>query len=121
MIRSVNLAASFARFSDTWTPKIVGQVNDMHIKLAKLDGEFVWHKHDDADEMFLVTHGRLTIRMRNGDVHLAPGEFTIIPKGVEHLPIASGECHVVLIEPVGTRNTGDVVDERTVENPERLS
>jgi mannose-6-phosphate isomerase-like protein (cupin superfamily) len=116
----VSLSAKFAQFTEQWSPKIVGQVNDMHVKLAKLQGEFVWHHHEVEDELFLVVKGRLTIRLRDRDIHLAEGEFLIIPHGVEHLPVADEEVHVLLFEPVGTLNTGNVQDDHTVEKLEEL-
>lgn len=116
----VNLAAKFAQFTEQWSPKIVGQVNDMHVKLAKLQGEFVWHHHDDEDELFLVVKGRLTIRFRDRDIHLEEGEFLIIPRGVEHLPVAEEEAHVLLFEPAGTLNTGNVRDDHTVETLDEI-
>ncbi|HZS45708.1 MAG TPA: cupin domain-containing protein [Blastocatellia bacterium] len=118
----INLSEAFASFSDCWSPKVAGDINDMQIKLAKLSGEFIWHHHDLEDELFLVVSGRLLMRFRDKDVYVDPGEFIIVPKGVEHLPIAEGqECHVVLIEPKTTLNTGTVVNERTVKNLDRLS
>jgi len=115
----VNLAEKFSRFRETWTPKIVGELNGQHVKLARLSGEFVWHSHADEDELFLVVEGRLVIRLRDRDVTLDKGEFFIVPKGVEHLPVApDGEAQVLLLEPAGTLNTGDVRDARTVEAPE---
>ena len=116
----VNLAAKFAQFSEQWSPKIVGQVNAMHVKLAKLQGEFVWHHHETEDEMFLVVQGRLTIRLRDRDIHLEEGEFLIIPHGVEHLPVAEEEAQVMLFEPVGTLNTGNVRDDHTVETLDEI-
>lgn len=116
MIEKVNLAQKFALFSDHWSPKIVGAVNDFHVKLAKLQGEFVWHHHDEEDELFLVVKGRLRIELRDqADIVLGEGEFAIIPRGVEHLPVAEEECHVMLFEPATTVNTGNVTDERTVQ------
>lgn len=120
MIETVNLSEAFGKFQDTWTPKIVGQVNDFHVKVAKLHGEFVWHAHAEEDELFLVVQGRLRIRLRDGEIAIGPGEFAVVPKGVEHLPIADEECHVVLFEPAGTLNTGDAVSDRTVPDPERI-
>ena len=93
--------------SKYWSPKIAGEINDAYIKLAKFKGEFTWHKHDHEDELFLVIRGQLTIQLRDRDIHLAEGEFTIIPKGVEHKPIAAEEAHVLLMEPKSTLNTGD--------------
>ena len=117
----VNLAETFRRFSEAWSPKIVGEVNEMHVKVVKLRGEFVWHHHDQEDELFLVVHGRLRMQMRDGDREIGPGEFIIVPRGVEHCPLAlTDEVHVVLLEPKGTLNTGNVTNERTVATPERL-
>lgn len=116
----VNLAEKFSRFSDTWSPKIVGEVNDSHVKLVKLKGEFVWHRHEREDKLFLVVKGRMRIRLRDRDIALDPGEFFIVPHGVEHLPVADAECHVLLLEPKGTLNTGNVQNERTVAELERI-
>ena len=116
----VNLAEKFAAFSDHWSPKLVGQVNDFHVKLAKLKGEFVWHHHADEDELFLVVKGRLRIRLRDRDVELGEGEFFVVPRGVEHMPVAEDECHVLFLEPATTLNTGNVRDERTVSELEKL-
>ncbi|HLF27889.1 MAG TPA: cupin domain-containing protein [Anaerolineae bacterium] len=116
----VNLAQKFSLFSDTWSPKIVGELNDSYVKLVKLKGEFVWHHHESEDELFLVVRGRLLIRLRDREIHLAEGEFAIIPRGVEHLPIADEEAHVLLLEPKSTLNTGNVQGERTVAEPERI-
>jgi mannose-6-phosphate isomerase-like protein (cupin superfamily) len=120
MVEKVNLADAFARISDYWNPRVAGEINDSHIKLAKLKGEFLWHHHDNEDEMFLVARGVLTIRLRDRDVVLNPGEFLVIPKGVEHMPVADEECHVVLLEPKTTLNTGNVENERTRHALERL-
>lgn len=116
----VNIAEKFALFSEHWQPKIVGELNGQHVKLAKLQGEFVWHKHDDEDEMFLVVQGQLVLQFRDGEVLLNEGEFYIVPRGVEHKPIADKEVHVLLFEPATTLNTGDVRNERTRENLDRL-
>lgn len=117
----VNLAEKFSRFSDYWSPKIVGEVNEMHVKLVKLQGEFVWHHHDHEDELFLVVTGRLRMRLENGDREIGPGEFIVVPKGTEHCPVAlTDEVHVLLLEPKGTLNTGNVVSERTVDTLDRL-
>ena len=116
----VNLAEKFARFADRWSPKIVGELNGQLVKLVRLQGEFVWHKHDAEDELFMVVRGRLTIRLRDRDVHLGEGEFLIVPRGVEHLPVAEEEAQVLLFEPASARNTGDVRNERTVERLERI-
>jgi len=109
----VNLEEKLDLFNELWTPKIVGELNDSYIKLAKFKGEFVWHKHDNEDELFFVIKGRLLIKLKDKDVYLDPGEFIIIPKGVEHLPVAEEEVHVMLIEPKGTLNTGDTRGEYT--------
>ena len=103
----VNLAEKLAAFSDPWSPKIVGRLNDLEIMVVKARGEFVWHSHPDTDDFFLVLKGRLTIRLRDGDVHLGPGDLYVVPKGVEHCPVAEEEVHILLIEPKGTPNTGD--------------
>ncbi|MBI1743974.1 cupin domain-containing protein [Candidatus Acetothermia bacterium] len=116
----VNIAQKFTLFQDHWNPKIVGEVNDSYIKLVKLKGEFVWHHHEHEDELFLVTKGKLLIKLRDRDIWLNEGEFVVIPKGVEHLPIAQEEVHVVLIEPQSTLNTGNLRNERTVANLERI-
>jgi mannose-6-phosphate isomerase-like protein (cupin superfamily) len=116
----VNLADKFAGFSDHWSPKLVGQVNDFAVKLVKLEGAFVWHQHDDTDEMFLVVAGRLCIRLRDRDIDLEAGEFFIVPRGVEHLPVAEDECQVLLFEPTATLNTGNVHDQRTVTRLETI-
>ena len=114
-IEKVNLASKLALFSDHFSPKIVGELNDSHVKLVKVLGEFVWHRHEKEDELFLVLEGRLTICLRDGDVVLDPGEFVVIPRGVEHKPVAAEECQVLLLEPKSTLNTGDARNERTVE------
>ncbi len=119
-MRSVNLAQKFAVFDDYWSPKIAGELNDAYVKLVKLKGEFVWHHHDSEDELFLVVKGRLLLRLRDRDVWVNEGEFAIVPKGVEHLPVARDEVHVVLIEPKSTLNTGNVRNERTVEELDRI-
>jgi mannose-6-phosphate isomerase-like protein (cupin superfamily) len=117
----VNLAAKFSRFTDRWSPKIVGEVNDMHVKLVKLAGEFVWHQHEREDELFLVVAGRLRMQLRDGDREVGPGEFIVVPKGTEHCPLAlTDEVHVLLLEPKTTLNTGNVVNERTVAALDRL-
>jgi len=115
---TINLNQKFALIQDYWKPKIAGELNDSHIKLVKLKGEFVWHQHEQEDELFLVVKGHLLIKLRDRDIHLNEGEFAIIPKGVEHLPIADEEVHVLLLEPKTTVNTGDVQNERTVANLE---
>jgi len=111
----VNINQKFILLKEYWSPRIVGEMNDSYIKLAKLKGEFVWHHHENEDELFLVVWGRLQIKMRDGDVWLEEGEFVIIPRGVEHCPVAEEEVHVLLLEPKSTLNTGNVQNERTVE------
>jgi mannose-6-phosphate isomerase-like protein (cupin superfamily) len=115
MTETVNLARKFGLFEEHWRPKIVGELNDGYVKLVKLKGEFVWHRHEKEDELFLVIKGSLVIRLRERDLNIGEGEFVIIPKGQEHLPVAEDEVHVLLIEPKTTLNTGDVRNERTVE------
>jgi mannose-6-phosphate isomerase-like protein (cupin superfamily) len=110
----INLTSKFNLFQEPWHPKIVGELNDSYVKLAKLKGEFVWHHHDDEDELFLVVKGALVIKLRDRDLTVHEGEFVIIPKGVEHLPVAEEEVQVLLLEPKSTLNTGNVQNERTV-------
>ena len=110
----INLQDKFAKFSEQWSPRIVTQMNDYHFKIAKVQGEFVWHDHKETDEMFLVVKGHLEIHFRDGVVNLSEGEMFVVPKGVEHKPVAQEECHILLIEPAGTVNTGDVVNEKTI-------
>ena len=114
MIEKVNLSGKFNLFEDYWNPKVAGELNDSYVKLVKLKGEFVWHRHETEDELFLVVKGALTIKLREGDIHLGEGEFVIIPRGVEHMPVAEAEAHVLLLEPKTTLNTGDAGGERTV-------
>lgn len=113
MIEKINLADKFSQFNDQWSPHIVAELNGQHVKLAKIEGEFIWHKHDDEDELFMVIAGRLLMRFRDGDVWLEAGEIIVVPRGVEHLPIAEGETQIMLFEPVGTLNTGDADSDRT--------
>lgn len=120
MIEKVNLAQKLALFDEYWKPKIVGELNDSHVKLVKVKGEFTWHHHDNEDELFLVVKGRLTIKLRERDIVLEEGEFVVIPKGVEHKPVAAEEAHILLLEPKTTLNTGNVRDEKTVEELERI-
>lgn len=115
----VNLHDKLALIPEPWSPRIVGELNGQHVKLAKLQGEFIWHHHEHEDELFLVLKGTLLMRLRDGDVTINEGEFLIVPRGVEHQPVAAGEVHVLLFEPAGTLNTGNVRNERTVEDPAR--
>jgi mannose-6-phosphate isomerase-like protein (cupin superfamily) len=110
---AVNLAHRLSQFSELWTQKKIARLNDYEVKLAKLKGEFVWHKHDDTDELFLVISGRLTIQLRDGDVVLGPGELFVVPRGAEHCPVADEETSILLLEPEGVLNTGDAGGPRT--------
>ena len=112
-MEKVNLAQKFRLFDEHWSPKIVGELNGQHVKLAKLKGEFVWHHHDDEDELFFVVKGQLIMKLGDGDIELNEGEFLIVPRGVEHKPVAPEEVEVLLFEPKGTLNTGNVQGERT--------
>ena len=118
-LQKVNLAEKFAAFSDTWHQRIVGELNDFHVKVAKLDGEFVWHHHEDEDELFLVVAGQITMHYRDGEIErsvvFGPGEFLIVPHGVEHKPEAAPGTQLLLLEPKTTVNTGTVGGERTAE------
>ena len=117
---AINLAEKFAAFDDAWSPKLVGTVNDYDVKLVKLRGAFVWHSHEEEDELFLVVKGRLVIKLRDGEVTLEPGEMVVVPHGVEHMPVADGEAHVLLFERRGTISTGDAREARTVLEPQRI-
>jgi mannose-6-phosphate isomerase-like protein (cupin superfamily) len=115
-MQKINLAEKLSLFSDHWNPRVVGELNGQQVKLAKLRGEFIWHQHDNEDELFLVLDGRLTIRLRDQDVQLECGEFFIVPRGVEHQPVADEEAHVLMFEPASTVNTGNVRSELTRED-----
>ena len=117
----IDLERAFASFTETWSPRIAAEVNDTHVKLARLAGEFVWHSHEREDELFLVVRGRLVLRFRDREVELGPGQMLVVPRGVEHQPYAPQECWVMLVEPKGTLNTGDVRDARTIDAPARLA
>ena len=117
----VNLRQKLSLFTEHWTPKIVGELNGQHVKLVKVQGEFTWHHHANEDELFLVLHGTLTIKLRDRDVVLQEGEFFIVPRGVEHKPVAEEEAHILLLEPAAlTRNTGNVENELTAAPQERI-
>jgi mannose-6-phosphate isomerase-like protein (cupin superfamily) len=116
----INLLEKFAAFSDHFHPKIVGEVNDFHVKVVKLQGEFVWHHHEEEDELFLVVKGTLRMGLRDGEVEVSEGEIFIVPRGVEHRPAADAECWVLLLEPKSTLNTGNVLNERTVAELDRI-
>ena len=120
VVDTINLAQKFSSFSDRWSPKIIGELNDFHVKAVKLKGEFIWHHHDHEDEMFLVTKGALRMKFRNREAVIREGEFIIVPHGVEHLPVADEEVHVVLFEPKSTLNTGNITNERTVAQLQRI-
>ncbi|HXM89162.1 MAG TPA: cupin domain-containing protein [Candidatus Acidoferrum sp.] len=116
----VNLRDKFALFDDHWSPKIVGELNDSYVKLAKFKGEFVWHHHANEDELFLLVRGSLLIKFRDHEVRLEPGEFVIVPRGVEHLPVAEQEVEVLLLEPKSTLNAGEKIGARTVADLQRI-
>ena len=119
-IKPVSLSEKLNSFQDCWSPKIAGEVNDSYVKLVKLHGEFVWHHHEAEDELFLVLKGSLLIKLRDRDITVEEGEFVIIPRGVEHLPVAKEEVHVLLLEPKSTLNTGNVANDRTVATLDRI-
>jgi mannose-6-phosphate isomerase-like protein (cupin superfamily) len=119
-MHTVNLNEKFRQFSDHWSPKILGEFNDYAIKAVKLKGEFVWHHHDNEDELFLVTKGTLRMKFRDREALVREGEFIIVPRGVEHLPVAEEEVYLLLIEPKTTLNTGNIHNERTVGQLERI-
>jgi mannose-6-phosphate isomerase-like protein (cupin superfamily) len=120
MTEKVNINEKLGLFQDYWQPKIIGELNDAYVKAVKFKGDFVWHQHEREDELFLVVKGKLLIKLRDKDINLEEGEFVIIPRGVEHLPIAAEEVHVLLLEPKSTLNTGDVTNERTLPELERI-
>lgn len=115
MIETINLAEKFDLFQDYWHPRIIGELNESQVKLVKVRGEFIWHHHDNEDELFLVMKGTLVIRLRDRDLTIRAGEFAIIPRGVQHMPVAAEEVHILLLEPKTTLNTGNVQNERSVE------
>jgi len=117
----VNLDAKFASFDEVWAPRVVGQINDYEVKIAKADGRFVWHTHEGTDEFFLVHKGQLTIEMKGrDDVSLGPGDFYVVPRGVEHCPVAGSGCELLLLEPRGVVNTGDAGGEPMTAEPEAM-
>jgi mannose-6-phosphate isomerase-like protein (cupin superfamily) len=119
-MNTVNLKDKFSHFSDYTHPRIIGEVNDCHVKAVKLKGEFIWHHHDIEDELFLVVKGTLRMKFRDREAVINEGEFIIVPRGVEHCPVADEEVHIVLIEPKSTLNTGNITNERTVAQLERI-
>ena len=112
----INFKEKLAKFSEHWSPRIIAQMNDYHFKIVKVQGEFVWHDHPETDEVFMVLKGRLEIQFRDARVIVREGEMFVVPKGLEHKPAAEEECHILLVEPAGTINTGDIVNERTSAN-----
>jgi mannose-6-phosphate isomerase-like protein (cupin superfamily) len=114
--RSINFEEKLTKISEHWSPKVVARLNDYYLKIAKVQGEFVWHDHAETDEVFIVLSGHLDILFRDGKVSLNAGEMVVVPKGVEHKPVAEEECHILLIEPAGTANTGNVDDALTAPN-----
>jgi len=119
-MQTVNLKEKFDKFQDYCNPRVIGEVNDCHVKAAKLKGEFVWHYHEREDELFLVIKGTLRMKFRSHEVIVREGELVIVPRGVEHLPVADEEVHILLVEPKSTLNTGNIHDERTVSQLERI-
>jgi mannose-6-phosphate isomerase-like protein (cupin superfamily) len=119
-MNTVNLKEKFSLFSDHWRPRIIGEVNDCYLKAVKVKGDFVWHHHENEDELFLVVKGTLRMKFRDHEAVIKEGEFITVPRGVEHCPVADEETHIVLIEPKSTLNTGNVTNERTVAELERI-
>ncbi len=117
-VTAINLKEKFGKFSEKWMPRIVAQMNGYHVKIAKVQGDFVWHSHPDTDELFLIVDGELRIDFRDGSVTLKPGEMAVVPKGVEHKPFAEKECAILMVELAGTLNTGDAGGDRTVQDPQ---
>jgi mannose-6-phosphate isomerase-like protein (cupin superfamily) len=118
MVEVIDLKAKSSKFSEQWKPKIIGQLNEYHLKLAKIEGDFVWHSHPETDELFLVVDGELRIDFRDHSIRLRTRQMCVVPAGLEHKPYAEDECTIMMIEPAGTLNTGDAGGERTVEEPE---
>jgi mannose-6-phosphate isomerase-like protein (cupin superfamily) len=119
-MQTVNLAEKFGKIQDYWNPRMLGELNDFAVKAVKLKGEFVWHHHDVEDELFLVMKGTLRMRFRDHEAVVREGEFVIVPHGVEHMPVAEDEVHLILLEPKGTLNTGNIENERTVRELKRI-
>lgn len=119
-VRKVNLAEALGRFTEHWSPRIAGELNGQHVKLVKFQGEFVWHHHEQEDELFLVVRGRFRLELRDRTVEVGEGEFVIVPRGVEHRPVADDEVAVLLFEPAGTVNTGTAGGPLTVEEPQQI-
>jgi mannose-6-phosphate isomerase-like protein (cupin superfamily) len=119
-LEKIDLGQKLSLFDERWSPRVVAELNGQEVKLVKLEGEFVWHSHAAEDELFLVLEGTLRMELRDQTIELGPGQLLVVPRGVEHRPVARGEVHVLLFEPAGTLNTGDVRNARTVEAPERI-
>jgi mannose-6-phosphate isomerase-like protein (cupin superfamily) len=113
MLTAVNIESRFEDVTELWSPRVIGRVNDQYVKIARLQGEFVWHAHEGEDELFLVIRGTMRIQLEDGDVTLGPGELVVVPRGVRHNPVAADECWVMLVETVTTKHTGDVTTSRT--------
>lgn len=113
---AINFKEKFGKFSEHWSPKVIAEMNDYQFKLAKIKDEFVWHSHDDTDEVFVIMKGSMVMRLRDGDIELNEGEMFVVPKGVEHQPFAEEECHIMIIEPRGVVNTGDSDSDLTAQN-----
>ena len=120
MIEKINIREKLARFTSRWDPKIVAELNGQHVKLVKFEGPFIWHRHENEDELFLVVAGEFVMEFRDGSVPVRAGELIVVPRGTEHRPVAEREVHVLLFEPVSTVNTGDAGGDRTVAAPERI-
>ena len=118
MYQAINFIEKLGLFTEQWTPKIIAQMNDYQFKLAKIQGEFVWHQHADTDEVFILLSGEMMLHFRDGSLRLGPGEMYVVPKGVDHKPVAEKECSILLVEPAGTLNTGDAGGEHTILNPD---
>jgi len=119
-MKTINIAQKFSLINEPWSPKILGEINESYVKAVRFQGEFVWHHHDNEDEMFLVVQGRMRMKFRDHEEIVKPGEFIIVPRGVEHLPVAEVETQVLLFEPKTTLNTGNVTNERTLPQLERI-
>jgi len=119
-LNKINLAEKLSQFHDHWSPKVVGELNGQHVKLAKIKGTFVWHHHEEEDELFLVLHGRMKLEFHDRVVELAEGECFIVPRGVEHRPVAEEETHLLVFEPATTLNTGNIRNDRTVDKLDRI-
>jgi len=119
-MNKVDLKEKFSLFSEHWQPKVVGELNGQYVKLVKLKGEFIWHQHENEDELFMVIKGKLKIKLNDREIDLDEGQFFIIPRGVEHLPVAEEEVHVMLFEPQSVLNTGDQKNQRTIETLEKI-